>query len=134
MGEGSGQTAVARGTTNAACALLLAVEALGSIAMWAGIPLAWLWLGGRVYDLTGSLGADLGVAFFGFVGTLFLGLSGLRRVDQGWIALRQRAGDEQEEGALPQIVVASASLALLIFVAWYYLFSDAYVIPFMPSN
>jgi hypothetical protein len=134
MGEGSGQTAMARGTTNAGCALLLALEAIGSLAIWAGIPLAWLWIGGRVYSFTGSLGADLGVAFFGFVGTLFLALSGLRRIDRGWIALRRRAGYEQEEGALPQIVVASATLALLLFVAWYYLFSHAYVIPFMPSN
>ena len=133
MGEGTQSVAV-RGSAGAARGLLLAIEAVGSLAMWAGIPLAWLWIGGRVYDLTGSLGADLGVAFFGFVGTLFLGLSGLRRLDQVWIALRRRAGYEQEEGALPQIVVASATLALVLFVGWYYLFSHAYVIPFMPSN
>jgi hypothetical protein len=134
MGEGSAQTWVARGSTNAACAGLLVVETIGSLAMWAGIPLAWLWIGGRVYHVTSSLGADLLVAFFGFVGTLFLGLYALRRVDEGWISLRRRAGYAQEEGALPQIVVASATLALALFIAWYYLFSHAYVIPFMPSN
>jgi hypothetical protein len=134
MGEGADHAAAARLPTNVACAALLALEAVGSLAMWAGIPLAWLWIGGRVYSVTTSLGADLGVAFLGFVLTLFAALWGLRRIDRGWIALRRRAGYEQEEGALPQVVTFSATLALLIFIAWYYLFSHAYVIPFMPSN
>jgi hypothetical protein len=133
MGEGGGHLTAARGTT-VACGALLAVEAIGSLAMWAGIPLLWLWIGGRVYSLTGSLGADAVVAFLGFVGMLFLALLGLRRVDRGWIALRRRAGYEQEDGALPQVVTVSVTLALLTFFAWYYLFSHAYVIPFMPSN
>ena len=102
--------------------------------MWAGIPLAWLWIGGRVYSATGSLGLDLSVAFLGFVLTLFAALAGLRRIDWRWIELRRRSGYEQKEGALSQIVTVSATLALLIFMAWYYLFSHAYVIPFMPSN
>ena len=133
MGEGI-QSAAIRAGAGLARGLLLVIEAAGSLAMWAGIPLAWLWLGGRVYSVTGSLGADLSVAFFGFVLTLFAALSGLRRVDGRWVALRRRAGYDQEEGALPQIVVVSATLALLLFFAWYYLFSHAYVIPFMPSN
>ena len=133
MGDGGGQLTAARGTT-VACAAILGIEAIGSLAMWAGIPLLWLWIGGRVYSLTGSLGADAAVAFLGFVGTLFLALSGLRHLDRGWIALRRRAGYEQEEGALPQVVTVSATLALITFIAWYYLFSHAYVIPFMPSN
>ena len=102
--------------------------------MWAGIPLLWLWIGGRVYSATGSLGLDLGIAFLGFVLALFLALAGLRRVDRTWIELRSRAGYEQKEGALPQVITVSATVALVMFVAWYYLFSHAYVIPFMPSN
>jgi hypothetical protein len=133
MGEGADQPA-SRAPANVACALLLGIEALGSVLMWAGIPLAWLWIGGRVYSLTGSLGADLAIAFLGFVLTLFLALSLLRRVDREWIELRIRAGYEQKEGALSQVVTVSATLALVMFVAWYYLFSHAYVIPFMPSN
>jgi hypothetical protein len=133
MGEGADQGA-AQASVSLVCASLLAIEALGSIVMWAGIPLAWLWIGGRVYSATGSLGLDLSVAFLGFVLTLFAALAGLRRIDWRWIELRRRSGYEQKEGALSQIVTVSATLALLIFMAWYYLFSHAYVIPFMPSN
>jgi hypothetical protein len=134
MGEGADQAVEHAATANVGCALLLAVEALGSILMWAAIPLAWLWIGGRIYSLTGSLGLDLGVAFLGFVLTLLLALSGLRRIDARWIELRRRAGYDQKEGALAQIVTVSATVALILFVGWYYLFSHAYVIPFMPSS
>jgi hypothetical protein len=134
MGMGEEQRVASGPATELACALLLGLEAIGSLAMWAAIPLAWLWIGGRVYSLTGSLGLDIGVAFAGFVGTLFLVLTLLRHLDAGWIALRRRAGYEQEEGALPQVVTISATLALGLFIGWYYLFSHAYVIPFMPSN
>jgi hypothetical protein len=134
MGRSAEEAVSTRGATNIACVLVLALESIGSLAMWAAIPLAWLWIGGRIYSFTGSLGLDLAVAFLGFVLTLFLALSGLRRLDRGWIALRQRAGYEQKEGALSQVVTVSATLALITFTAWYYLFSHAYVIPFMPSN
>jgi hypothetical protein len=116
------------------CMLLLALEALGALAMWAAIPLAWLWIGGRVYRLTGSLGADAAVAFLGFVLTLLVAVSLLQRLDRRWVALRRRTGHEQEDGAITEVVTVSATLALLVFAAWYYLFSHAYVLPFMPSG
>jgi hypothetical protein len=117
-----------------ACNVVLGFEAIGSLAMWAAIPLAWLWIGGRVYSLTGSLGTDVAVAFAGFVATLLVAVSLLRRLDEGWIALRRRAGHEQKEGALSQVVTISATLALALFLVWYYLLAKAYVIPFMPSH
>ena len=134
MGIGVERATTTRGATSAACALILGLEWAGALAMWAAVPLAWLWVGGRIYSLTGSLGADVAVAFAGFVSTLFVVLALLRRLDAAWIALRRRAGYEQAEGALPQVVTISATLALGLFIGWYYLFSHAYVIPFMPSN
>ena len=41
--------------------LLLGIMVVGSLALWVGVPLGWLW-DGRVQGLTGSLGAGLGVA------------------------------------------------------------------------
>jgi hypothetical protein len=115
-------------------AAMLTLEAIGSVSMWSAIPLAWLWIGGRAYALTGSLGADLGVAFLGFAMTTVLALSELNRLDAAWVALRQRAGHEQRVGALPQVVVASTALGLVAFLIWYYVLSDAFVIPFMPTQ
>lgn len=113
---------------------MLAVEAIGSLSMWAPIPLAWVWVAARVYEATGSLLAAGITALLGLLGTTLLAMAALTRVDTVWVRLRRRAGYEQKEGALNQIVVVSATLGLLAFTVWYYLLSKAYIIPFMPSQ
>lgn len=122
-------------SANAACAAVLAVEVIGSISMWAPIPLAWMWVGARVYYATGSIAADLGVILLGFVASMILTMKALVRLDTVWVALRRRAGHQQAQGALTQIVVVSATLGLLAFFLWYYVLSNgAFVIRFMPSQ
>ena len=121
-------------TAAIASAALLALEAFGTLLMWAPIPLAWLWVGGRVYSLTGSLGADLAVVFLGFIGTVLLTVVLLHRVDAVWIEQRRRAGHDQQNGALSQVAIVSGTFGLIGFTLWYYLFSHAYVLPFMPSS
>jgi hypothetical protein len=117
-----------------AAGMVLVIETLGALLMWAPIPFAWLWIGGRVYAATGSLAADGLVGFLGFVATVILLVAGLRRVDAVWIGLRRRAGYEQEDGALQEVVAITAACGIVAFMLWYYLFSHAYVIPFMPSE
>jgi hypothetical protein len=130
----SGEIAVGRGSTRAASAAVLAVETIGTLLMWAPIPFAWLWIGGRVYAVTGSLAADGFVGFLGFVGTVVLLVAGLRRIDAVWIGLRRQAGHEQKEGALQEIAAVTGAFGIVAFMLWYYLFSHAYVLPFMPSS
>jgi hypothetical protein len=114
--------------------VVLVVEVVSTLMLWAPIPLAWLWVGGRVFAVTGSLAADLGAAFFGFVATTILAMMALNRIDRFWIRLRRRAGHDQTQGALPQVAVVSATLALVVFALWYYVFSNAFIIPFIPSQ
>jgi hypothetical protein len=113
---------------------VLVVEAIGSLLMWAPIPLAWIWVGARAYDATGSLVAGGGVALLGFAATVTLAMAALARLDRVWVALRRRAGHDQDQGALTQVVVVSATLGLLLFLVWYYVLTNAFVIPFMPSR
>jgi hypothetical protein len=117
-----------------ASAALLAVEVVVSVSMWLPIPFAWLWIGGQVYNVTGSLAADGFTALLGFTASIVLAMHGLLRLDGTWIALRRRAGHDQKEGALTRIVIASATFGLIGFFIWYYALSHAYVIPFMPSR
>jgi signal transduction histidine kinase len=118
----------------AACAAVLAAEAVGTLLLWAPLPFAWIWVGGRVYAMTGSLLADGSVALLGFAASAFLAMRGLAQLDHAWIALRRRAGHSQREGALTQVVVVSATLGIAAFLLWYYLFSNAFILPFMPSQ
>jgi hypothetical protein len=122
-------------SADAASMGVLAVEAIAAVCMWGPIPFAWLWIGGRVYALTGSLAADVAVVFLGFVASVVLTIKLLYRVDGTWVSLRRQAGHDQTEGALQEVVVISATLGLIGFFLWYYVFSDAaYVIPFMPNS
>jgi hypothetical protein len=114
--------------------MLLALEITGVVAMCSLVPFAWLWLGGQVYTGTHSLALDGAVAFFGFVATTVVLLRSLASLDTTWMDMRRRQGHEQEEGALPRIVVIAITLTLVAFMLWYYLFSSAYVLPFMPAQ
>jgi hypothetical protein len=118
----------------AACLGVLAVEVIGTLAMWAPIPLAWIWIGSKVYDLTGSLAADGLAALIGFGVTIVLVMRALARLDVVWIGLRRETGHLQKEGALTQVVVISATFGLIAFLVWYYVLEDAYILPFMPSQ
>jgi hypothetical protein len=117
----------------AAAAAVLAVEVVGSLSIWAPIPLAWIWVGARVYDATGRLVAGGGVAMLGLLATTMLTIAALTRVDRVWVTLRRRAGHDQAEGALTQVVVVSATLGLVLFMVWY-LLNRAFVMPFMPTQ
>jgi hypothetical protein len=78
--------------------------------------------------------AALSTAFLGFVASVVVVARILQQVDALWIELRRRAGHEQKQGALTQVVVISTTLGLLAFYVWYYLLSTAFVIPFMPTR
>src|SRR5438046_7472676 len=110
-----------------ASAVLLVAEVVGLAVMWVLIPLAWMWVGGRAYNLTGSLGAYGAVAFFGFVFTAWRAMIVLGHIDAVWITLRRRAGYDQRDGALVRVVIVAFTVGLATFYAWYYLFSKAYV-------
>jgi hypothetical protein len=118
----------------AASVAVVVVEAVGAALLWGPIPLAWLWIGGRIYALTGSLAADGFIGFAGFVVSVLLVVAALRRIDLVWISLRRRAGHDQAEGALQEVVAISGAFGIVGFMLWYYLFSHAYVLPFMPSG
>jgi hypothetical protein len=113
---------------------VMAGEVIGSLAMWAAVPLLWVWIAGRAYDATDSLFASGGLALLGLAVTESLAIKALHRVDMVWVALRRRGGHEQRHGALTQVVVVSATLGLIAFLVWYYVLSSAFIIPFMPSQ
>src|SRR4051794_25587447 len=132
MNRSSAQPAPAVRAASMACVAVLAVEVIGSLAMWAPIPLAWLWIGAQVVGLTGSILAGASLALLGFVATIVIVMKALARVDVLWVALRRRSGHDQRQGALTQVVVVSATLGLLLFLLWFYVLQQAFVLPFMP--
>ena len=131
---GSGQPAPAKAAASAGSVAVLVVEVLGSLTMWAPIPLAWIWVAARVFDATASLVAAGSVALLGLAATEGIAVKALTRIDMVWLALRRRTGHDHAQGALTRVVVVSATLGLIAFFVWYYLLSHAFIIPFMPST
>jgi hypothetical protein len=116
----------------AAALAVLALEALGTLLMWVPIPLAWFWVGAQVYLATGSILADGVVVLGGFLATVILVMRALARLDAVWVRLRRGAGYEQRDGALNQVVIASATFGIIGFWVWFHIIENGYIIPFMP--
>jgi hypothetical protein len=115
-------------------AAVLMLEVLGALMMWGPIPVAWVWVGARAYEATGSFVAGAAAWFLGFAVTLWIVALTLARLDRVWIRLRHRAGDARPQGVMTQVIVVTATFALAAFFLWFYVIGKAFVIPFMPSG
>jgi hypothetical protein len=117
-----------RGISSAA--FLLTLMFLGSLGLWVGMPLLWLWIGGRVQGATGSLGAALGVVLFGFVASVIMFVPLL-----GWLAQRHahareaRGLEDLGRAPLEGVMVVSATITVALFVVWFFFLSGAEPLP-----
>jgi MFS family permease len=110
--------------------ILLMLMFLGSLGLWVGLPLAWLWIGGRVQGATGSLGAAIGAVLFGFVVCVILFVPVL-----GWLAERHaharqaRGLEDLGRAPLEGVMVVSATITVVLFVIWFFFFAGADPLP-----
>ena len=119
----------------ASAVFLVAIMLAGSLVLWVGIPLAWLWIGSQIQDATGSLGAAVAAMLVGVVVSIVLWLPVL-----GWLSdryrreRRARGLDDTGHFALEVTIVLSAGIALVGFVGWFLLFSGAAPLPFVGGH
>jgi hypothetical protein len=105
-------------------ALLLATMFIGSLGLWVGVPLAWLWIGSQVQAATDSLPAALGAAFAGVLLTVLAAIPLLSALSNRYRRRRLDRGlDDTGHLALEAVLVLSAGLALVAFTAWFFLLS-----------
>jgi hypothetical protein len=111
-------------------AFLLLLMFLGSLGLWVGTPVLWLWIGGRVQGATNSLGAAIAVILVGFVTTVLMFVPLL-----GWLSRRHaearaaRGLDDLGRAALEGVLVVSAAIAAVLFAIWFLFFAGAEPIP-----
>jgi hypothetical protein len=112
-------------------AFLMMLMFAGSLGLWVGAPVLWLWIGGRVQGSTGSVGAAIAVILVGFVATVFLAVPVL-----GWLSRRHaearaaRGLDDLGRAALEGVMVVSATIAAVVFAIWFFFLAGAEPIPF----
>jgi hypothetical protein len=110
--------------------LLLAIMFIGSLALWVGIPLAWLWVGSQIEAETDSVGAAFAAALVGVIVSIGLVIPVLSWLSDRHRAVRLARG-LQDSGhlALEVVLVTSAGVAVVGFLVWFFLFSGAEAVP-----
>jgi hypothetical protein len=116
--------------TGASASLVVLIMFTGSLVLWVGTPLAWLWIGSQIQGVTNSLGAALGIMFVGVVATIALLAALLAKLSNTYRANRRARGlDDPGHVMLEGVLVVSAGLTITVFVVWFFLFAGASPVP-----
>jgi hypothetical protein len=110
--------------------LVVMIMFIGSLGLWVGTPLAWLWIGSQVEGATDSLSAALGAMAVGVLGTVTLLAAILAKLSNTYRANRQSRGlADPGHAILEGVLVVSAGITLVVFVVWFFLFAGADPVP-----
>jgi uncharacterized membrane protein YbhN (UPF0104 family) len=111
-------------------ALLVALMLAGAVALWVGVPIAWLWVGSRLQAETGSLGTALAAMMAGMIASV-VGLTWwLGRLNRRHVELQELRGRAAADvGVLERVLVLSAAVAVIAFGTWFLVFSGSEPFP-----
>ncbi|HKO27840.1 MAG TPA: hypothetical protein VJU80_10315 [Solirubrobacteraceae bacterium] len=116
--------------TGLGATLVLLIMFIGSLVLWIGTPLLWLWVGSQVQGATASLGTALGVSFIGVIVTIMLLAGVLAKLSNVYQANRRARGlEDTGHYVLETVLVVSAGLTLAAFVVWFFFFAGASPVP-----
>lgn len=115
--------------TGVGATLVLLIMFLGSLVLWVGTPLLWLWIGSQV-QAAASLGAALGTMFFGAIITIALIAAILGKLSDTYRAnCLARGREDPGHVVLEGVLVVSAGLTLAVFAVWFLFFAGANPVP-----
>ena len=116
--------------TGAGAILVIAIMFIGSIVLWVGTPLAWLWVASQIQGTTQSLGTALLVAFVGVLATVTALASVLARLSDVYRAnCVSRGLSDPGHVVLEGVLVVSAGVTLVAFGVWFLFFAGASPVP-----
>jgi hypothetical protein len=116
--------------TGMGAVLVLSIMVIGSLVLWLGIPLLWLWIGSQIEASTSSVGAAIGATFFGAVLTIVLLAAVLARLSNFYRAnCVARGMTDPGHFILEIVLVVRASVSLVAFVVWFLFLSGAEPLP-----
>ena len=110
--------------------LVVLIMFIGSLVLWVGTPLLWLWLGSQIQGATDSLGAALGAMFVGVILSIALLASLLARLSDVYRHNCVARGlNDPGDVVLEAVLVVSAGLTLVVFVFWFFFLAGASPVP-----
>jgi hypothetical protein len=93
----------------------------GGLLLWVGVPLLWLYVGGRVQVASGSLGLALLAMLVGVVASIALILPTLTWLNAKHGDLREARGLESHgQSALEGVMTVSVVIAVIGFIVWFF--------------
>lgn len=106
-----------------ASGLILLVMMLGAgLVLWIGVPLGWLYVGGRIQGSTDSIGLALFVMMVGVLASIALIVPALGWLNRKHLDLREARGlDSHGATALEAVMTVSAVIAVVAFVIWFFI-------------
>jgi hypothetical protein len=114
----------------AAAVLLVSIMLIGSLVLWIGTPLLWLWIGSQIEGATASLSTALAAMFIGVLATVALVAALLSKLSDAYRSNRRARGlDDPGHLVLEGVLVVSAGCTLAAFVIWFFLFAGASPVP-----
>ena len=110
--------------------LVVAIMFLGSLGLWVGTPLLWLWVGSQIQGATESLGTALAAMFVGVMLTVTVMASVLAKLSEVYRSnCLARGHDDPGHVVLEAVLVVSAGLTLVVFVIWFFFLAGADPVP-----
>ncbi|MBV9193696.1 MAG: hypothetical protein JO168_06080 [Solirubrobacterales bacterium] len=112
--------------TGAGAALVVLIMFIGSLVLWIGTPLLWLWVGSQIQGATDSLGAGLAAMFVGVVATIAVLAALLAKLSNTYRANCVARGlNDPGHLVLEGVLVVSAGVTVAGFVIWFLFFAGA---------
>ncbi len=116
--------------TGTGALLVVLIMFIGSLGLWVGTPLLWLWVGSQIQGATASLGTALGVMFVGVIASIALVAILLAKLSEVYRAnCLARGLNDPGHFVLEGVLVVSAGLTLVAFVIWFFLFAGSSPVP-----
>jgi hypothetical protein len=116
--------------TGAGAMLVVSIMFIGSLGLWVGTPLFWLWVGSQIQGATQSLGTALAVTFLGVVLSVTVLASVLARLSEVYRSnCLARGLNDPGHVMLEGVLVVSAGLTITGFVIWFLFFAGASPVP-----
>ncbi len=116
--------------TGAGALLVILIMFIGSLGLWIGAPLLWLWVGSQIQGAGASLGGALAVAFVGVVLSIALIAMVLAKLSDVYRAnCMARGMRDPGHFILEAVLVVSAGFTIIVFVVWFFFFAGASPVP-----
>ncbi len=116
--------------TGTGAVLVVLIMFIGSLGLWVGTPLLWLYVGSQIQGATESVGTALGAMFVGVLITVTVMASLLARLSDVYRAnCVARGNADPGHAVLEGVLVVSAGVTLAAFVIWFFFLAGASPIP-----